>query len=59
MRQVGGAFCLKYDARAGLAEYQFYRSDEAEEMEQEGDMDIEIMALNAKLKGGVICLCWI
>ena len=44
--------CLKYDARARLAEYQFYRSDEAEEIEQEGGMDIEVMALNAKLKGG-------
>ena len=44
--------CLKYDERARLAEYQYYRSDEAEELEQTGAVDIELAALNAKLRGG-------
>ena len=44
--------CIKYDERARLAEYQYYRSDEAEELEQSGAVDMELAALNAKLKGG-------
>lgn len=44
--------CLKYDERARLAEYQFYRSDEADELEQTGAVEIELAALNAKLRGG-------
>jgi beta-catenin-like protein 1 len=44
--------CLKYDERARLAEYQYYRSDEADELEQSGDVDMELAALNAKLRGG-------
>ena len=44
--------CLKYDERARLSEYQFYRSDEADELEQTGAVEIELAALNAKLRGG-------
>ena len=44
--------CLKYDERSRLAEYQFYRSDEAEELERSGAVDMEIAALHAKLRAG-------
>jgi beta-catenin-like protein 1 len=44
--------CLKYDERARIAEYQYYRSDEADEAERLG-MDVETAALGAKLRGGV------
>ena len=45
--------CLKYDERARLAEYQFYRSEGAEELEQTaGAVELELAALNAKLRGG-------
>mmetsp|Transcript_14339 Transcript_14339/g.24507 ORF Transcript_14339/g.24507 Transcript_14339/m.24507 type:complete len:580 (+) Transcript_14339:3-1742(+) len=43
--------CLKYDEKARIAEYQYFRSDEAEEAEQMG-MDVELGALSAKLRGG-------
>lgn len=44
--------CLKYDERARIAEYQYYRSDEADEAERLG-IDVETAALGAKLRGGV------
>jgi len=44
--------CLKYDERSRLAEYQFYRSDEAEDLERSGAVDMELAALHAKLRGG-------
>lgn len=34
-----------------MAEYQYFRSDEAEEAEQLG-IDVELSALDAKLRGG-------
>ncbi|KAL7441319.1 hypothetical protein ACHAXM_007787 [Skeletonema potamos] len=43
--------CLKYDEKARIAEYQYFRSDAAEEAEQMG-LDIELAALDAKLRGG-------
>ncbi len=43
--------CLKYDEKARIAEYQYFRSDAAEEAEQTG-IDIELAALDAKLRGG-------
>ena len=43
--------CLKYDEKARIAEYQYYRSDEAEEAERLG-ADVELAALDAKLRGG-------
>ncbi|KAL7536932.1 hypothetical protein ACHAXR_007487, partial [Thalassiosira sp. AJA248-18] len=43
--------CLKYDEKARIAEYQYFRSDEAEEAEQMG-IDVEFSALDAKLRGG-------
>lgn len=43
--------CLKFDEKARIAEYQYFRSDEAEEAEQLG-IDVELAALNAKLRGG-------
>lgn len=43
--------CLKFDEKARIAEYQYFRSDEAEEAEQAG-VDIELAALDAKLRGG-------
>ena len=43
--------CLKYDEKARIAEYQYYRSDAAEEAEQMG-VDVELAALDAKLRGG-------
>ena len=43
--------CLKYDEKARIAEYQYFRSDDAEEAEQLG-MDVELAALAAKLRGG-------
>jgi hypothetical protein len=42
---------LKYDKRARIAEYQYYRSDEADEAERLG-IDVETAALGAKLRGG-------
>jgi beta-catenin-like protein 1 len=43
--------CLKYDEKARIGEYQYFRSDAAEEAEQLG-VDIELAALDAKLRGG-------
>ncbi|KAK1745498.1 beta-catenin-like protein 1 [Skeletonema marinoi] len=43
--------CLKYDEKARIAEYQYFRSDAAEEAEQLG-VDVELAALDAKLRGG-------
>ena len=43
--------CLKYDEKARIAEYQYFRSDAAEEAEQMG-IDMELAALDAKLRGG-------
>ena len=43
--------CLKFDEKARIAEYQYFRSDEAEEAEQLG-VDIELASLDAKLRGG-------
>lgn len=43
--------CLKYDEKARISEYQYYRSEEAEEAEQLG-IDVELAALDAKLRGG-------
>ena len=43
--------CLKYDEKARIAEYQYFRSDDAEEAEQLG-IDVELAGLDAKLRGG-------
>ena len=43
--------CLKYDEKARIAEYQYFRSDEAEEAERLG-IDTELAALDAKLRSG-------
>jgi hypothetical protein len=43
--------CVKYDEKARIAEYQYFRSDEAEEAEQLG-INVETAALGAKLRGG-------
>lgn len=43
--------CLKYDVKMRQAEYDYYRSDEAEEAEESG-VDIDIAAMNFKLKAG-------
>lgn len=43
--------CLKYDEKARISEYQFFRSDEAEDAEQLG-LDVDVVALSAKLRGG-------
>lgn len=43
--------CLKYDEKARIAEYQYFRSDEAEEAEELG-RDVDVAALGAKLRGG-------
>jgi len=43
--------CLKYDEKARIAEYQYFRSDEAEEAEEMG-INVETAALGAKLRGG-------
>ena len=43
--------CLKYDEKARIAEYQYFRSDKAEEAESLG-IDTELTALNAKLRSG-------
>eukprot|EP00804_Cyclotella_cryptica_P010950 CCRYP_016672-RA/>CCRYP_016672-RA protein AED:0.07 eAED:0.07 QI:0/0.66/0.5/1/1/1/4/395/740 len=43
--------CLKYDEKARISEYQYFRSDEAEEAEQLG-LDVDVAALGAKLRGG-------
>jgi len=43
--------CLKYDEKARIAEYQYFRSDEAEEAESLG-IDVDLAALAAKLRGG-------
>jgi len=42
---------MKYDEKARIAEYQYFRSDEAEEAEKMG-VDVELAALDAKLRGG-------
>ena len=43
--------CLKFEDKARIAEYEYFRSDEAEEAEEAG-VDIELAALDAKLRGG-------
>ncbi len=43
--------CLKYDEKARIAEYQYFRSDEAEEADKLG-INIDTAALGAKLRGG-------
>ncbi|KAL7553183.1 hypothetical protein ACHAWF_016442, partial [Thalassiosira exigua] len=43
--------CLTSDERARAAEYRYYRSDAAEEAERRG-ADVELAALDAKLRGG-------
>mmetsp|Transcript_11801 Transcript_11801/g.17914 ORF Transcript_11801/g.17914 Transcript_11801/m.17914 type:complete len:756 (+) Transcript_11801:158-2425(+) len=43
--------CLKYDAKMRQAEYDYFKSDEAEEAEENG-IDVDFAAMNAKLKGG-------
>ncbi|KAL9178718.1 hypothetical protein ACHAXT_003849 [Thalassiosira profunda] len=43
--------CLKYDEKARIAEYTYFRSDEGEEAERLG-ADVELAALDAKLRGG-------
>jgi hypothetical protein len=43
--------CLKYDAKMRQAEYDYFKSDEAEEAEENG-IDIDFAAMNAKLKAG-------
>lgn len=42
---------LKYDIKMRQAEYEYFKSDEAEEAEESG-IDIDFLAMNAKLKGG-------
>jgi len=42
---------LKYDERMRLAELRYYRSDAAEEAEEQG-LDLDLAGLNEKLKGG-------
>ena len=44
-------FCLKYDAKMRHAEYAYFKSDEAEEAEENG-VDMDMAALSAKLAGG-------
>ena len=41
--------CTKYDTRMRNAEYRYYKSNEAEE---EGIVDVDLVALSAKLRGG-------
>mmetsp|Transcript_19656 Transcript_19656/g.39433 ORF Transcript_19656/g.39433 Transcript_19656/m.39433 type:complete len:782 (-) Transcript_19656:3176-5521(-) len=43
--------CLKYDEKARIAEYHYFKSDEAEEAEQLG-ADVDLAALDAKLRNG-------
>jgi beta-catenin-like protein 1 len=43
--------CLKYDEKARIAEYQYFKSDEAEDAEELG-LDLDVAALSAKLRGG-------
>jgi beta-catenin-like protein 1 len=43
--------CLKYDNKMRQAEFNYYKSDEAEEAEMNG-VDVDLAALNAKLQGG-------
>lgn len=43
--------CLKYDEKARIAEYQYFKSDEAEDAEELG-LDVDVAALSAKLRGG-------
>jgi beta-catenin-like protein 1 len=43
--------CLKYDIKMRQAEYNYYKSDEAEDAEMNG-VDVDLAALNAKLQGG-------
>jgi len=44
--------CTKYDTRMRNAEYRYYKSNEAEEAEEEGIVDVDLVALSAKLRGG-------
>ena len=44
--------CLKYDERARVAEYRYFRSDAAEEAERRGAGAEDLGALAAKLRGG-------
>ena len=43
--------CLKYDEKARIAEYQYFKSDEADDAEKFG-LDLDVAALSAKLRGG-------
>ena len=43
--------CLKYDVKMRKAEYDYFKSDEAEEAEENG-IDVDVVALNVKLKAG-------
>ena len=43
--------CLKYDEKARIAEYQYFRSEEAEDAEELG-LDVDVAGLSAKLRGG-------
>jgi beta-catenin-like protein 1 len=43
--------CLKYDLKMRQAEFNYYKSDEAEEAEMNG-VDVDLAALNSKLQGG-------
>ena len=42
---------VKYDAKMRLSEYKYYKSDEAE-IAEDNRIDLDLAALNAKLKGG-------
>lgn len=43
--------CLKYDKKMRKAEYDYYKSDEAEQAEMNG-IDVDLAAISAKLQGG-------
>ena len=43
--------CLKYDVKMRKAEYDYFKSDEAEEAEENG-IDVDFVAMNVKLKAG-------
>jgi len=44
--------CLKYDEKSRTAEYNFYRTTEEDDLEDQEGSAVELAALNAKLKGG-------
>ena len=45
-------FLLKYDEKMRCAEYKFYKSDQAETLEENNEELLDLAALHAKLKGG-------